>query len=737
MSEIIKPPKAWSMLADLSDVDLKSKLGKSRLISIKSYVRNGKRLYCGIAVQDAISALSWTANMTPANLRQSVQAASGRLISLDAFWDANANELRCAGVWIKNAEGWKWNFDVDLSPSAITSALNKDKAKLTCLRVYQRPGGSDQKPPMASVEKYCAIWIQDDGHPWDWDPDIAVPALGLRLDDDGGRLVSIDDHGPDTWSPTAEKVAAVWWKNDSGAVWFWNIGLDAAALQKEFPKFCSYGLDVVPAGPVQFASIMCQFPKQPDVSEANLISFSGSGAGTFRDDLWQNIDWQFQQQNLTATAVTYTSAVMFSAAEGGWCWWSGNFKAGQTIMGLPFTIAANGGNSASGTWGVSNAPKVGVFCLRADDGGGKQQELLAQARITQNGFSTPANLPIAWPVFLGLQLPVEVVKLTNGKHWVTVAAQICNGTNLDLTVTNAYVRLRDQSNVLHEAYFTDKLTIDQDASGSFLNAPVVGAVVASPVPLPKFYDGFEVPAGFTSGKLKVLANVKFSGPLACYGDTREVTVVAAPVTALTRLPYDKPVVTGGSNGPYRWHWGNGVGGTSFNAHSYPEHRYSYDLGVFDAQNKTLKPGGDPLQNADYYCWQQSILAMDPGVVQFVDDSHPDNVGNQGNVNSNLANVVVIFNNDKNLYQFYAHLSQGSAIDKNGKKLKKGDLVQAGDLIGKVGNAGDSSEPHLHVGISRRDAEGFLRSLPMSFNKIKDGAGNVVSGVPVDGEFYAS
>jgi len=732
MSEIIKPPTKWAPLLDLSAIDLKNALGNQRLISIKSYIRNNKRVYAGIAVQDGISGLSWTGSMKYADLKQMVNQANGRLITLDAFWDTGANELRCAGAWIKNTQGWKWDFNVDMTPSAITGVLEKDKGKLTCLRVYTRPTNPQQQPPISFEEKYCAIWIQDDGHPWNWDPDIDPSALGLKLDDQDGRLVSIDSH-----APNSGHVAAVWWKNDTGAVWFWNVGLDAAALIKEFPKFCSYGLDVVSAGTAQYASIMCQFPKKPDPNEASLIAFSGSGAVTLLNSLFESISWKFQQQNLTAASVAYKNAVMFAAAEGGWCWWSADFvnPAGQTIFGLPLTLAASGSYSGGGGWQVTNNPKFGVFFLRAEDGTGKHQELVAQAPLSMAGFPTPAKLSTAWPVFLGLQAPVESVKLTNGKTWVTVAGQICNGTNQILTITNVHVRLRDQSVILHEASFTGNLTIDVDNTGKFLSPSVVGPVVGSNAPLPKFYDGFAVPASFTSGKLKVVANVKFGGALDCYGDTRELTVVPAPVTTMAHLPYGAAPST-----PFaglRWHWGNGVGGTGFNAHSTPEHRYCYDIVIWDAQNHSLKPGGDQFTNKDFYCWSQPILAMGAGTVIFVDDSNDDNKGRGGNVNNNSANMVVVQSLDKKLYYVYVHLHKGGALNKNNQKVKVGDSVNAGDKIGEMGNTGDSSEPHLHVGIYTLDANGFLRSLPMSFNKIKDGSGNVVSGVPADDNFYSS
>jgi len=41
------------------------------------------------------------------------------------------------------------------------------------------------------------------------------------------------------------------------------------------------------------------------------------------------------------------------------------------------------------------------------------------------------------------------------------------------------------------------------------------------------------------------------------------------------------------------------------------------------------------------------------------------------------------------YAFYAHLQPGSL------RVKKGDRVRRGQVVGLVGNSGNSTEPHLH------------------------------------------
>jgi len=70
------------------------------------------------------------------------------------------------------------------------------------------------------------------------------------------------------------------------------------------------------------------------------------------------------------------------------------------------------------------------------------------------------------------------------------------------------------------------------------------------------------------------------------------------------------------------------------------------------------------------------------------------------------------------YLLLNHLKKDSII------VKPGDRVKTGDLIGRVGNSGSTSEPHLHIHHQRQDPTQtlmpiFAEGLPLYF---KDMAG---------------
>ena len=127
-------------------------------------------------------------------------------------------------------------------------------------------------------------------------------------------------------------------------------------------------------------------------------------------------------------------------------------------------------------------------------------------------------------------------------------------------------------------------------------------------------------------------------------------------------------------------------------------RFAIDWVKIDDGNKTFK--GDSLKNESYYAEGVDALAVANGTVVEVKDSIPENVpgANSRAVPITLETVGgnhVIIDIGGGYYAFYAHLKPGSL------KVKLGDKVTRGQVIGHVGNTGNSTEPHLHFQVCDR------------------------------------
>lgn len=125
-------------------------------------------------------------------------------------------------------------------------------------------------------------------------------------------------------------------------------------------------------------------------------------------------------------------------------------------------------------------------------------------------------------------------------------------------------------------------------------------------------------------------------------------------------------------------------------------RYAIDLAPSDTDGKIFKKSGNTLE--DYYGFGQEVFSPANGKVIEVANGHPDN-----EINGKLAYGFFKFINNPKLasgnyividhlngeVSLLAHLNDGSIT------VEVGQTVNAGDLIGKIGNSGDSTYPHLH------------------------------------------
>lgn len=107
--------------------------------------------------------------------------------------------------------------------------------------------------------------------------------------------------------------------------------------------------------------------------------------------------------------------------------------------------------------------------------------------------------------------------------------------------------------------------------------------------------------------------------------------------------------------------------------------------------------GDGTQNEQYFAFGAEVRSATDGKVVSVRDGMPNETPNQPVVNVHRPedvpgnNVVVLVR--PGVYAHYVHLIPGS-ID-----VTVGDTVKRGEPIGKLGNTGNSSQPHLHFQLS--------------------------------------
>jgi hypothetical protein len=145
-------------------------------------------------------------------------------------------------------------------------------------------------------------------------------------------------------------------------------------------------------------------------------------------------------------------------------------------------------------------------------------------------------------------------------------------------------------------------------------------------------------------------------------------------------------------------------------------RYAIDwVKVRSVGGKITTCSGDESVNTSYFCYNASVYAVAPGKIVAVLDGIPENVPHAGKlaIGLNAHNVAgnhVVEDLGGGRYALYAHLRPGSLT------VKAGDRISAGQVLGKVGNSGNSTEPHLHMHIV--DGPSFLAAngLPYEFTR---------------------
>ena len=121
-------------------------------------------------------------------------------------------------------------------------------------------------------------------------------------------------------------------------------------------------------------------------------------------------------------------------------------------------------------------------------------------------------------------------------------------------------------------------------------------------------------------------------------------------------------------------------------------RFAIDWMKLDEAGRMVN--GDASKVENYVDYGAEVLAVADGTVvetlNTLDEQLPGKLPDPATITlQNIDGNHVVIDIGNGMYAFYAHLQKGSVL------VKKEQLVKRGQVLGKLGNTGNTSAPHLH------------------------------------------
>ena len=172
--------------------------------------------------------------------------------------------------------------------------------------------------------------------------------------------------------------------------------------------------------------------------------------------------------------------------------------------------------------------------------------------------------------------------------------------------------------------------------------------------------------------------------------------VVAPIEVSAGVPTIGPPLAGtgwvalnGCCEPMGVHRGTGL---PVNGKIYFAQRFAIDWMKLDDAGRMVN--GDASKVENYVDYGAEVLAVADGTVvetlNTLDEQVPGKLPDPATITlENVDGNHVVIDLGKGLYAFYAHLQKDSVL------VKEGQHVKLGQVLGKLGNTGNTSGPHLH------------------------------------------
>lgn len=189
-------------------------------------------------------------------------------------------------------------------------------------------------------------------------------------------------------------------------------------------------------------------------------------------------------------------------------------------------------------------------------------------------------------------------------------------------------------------------------------------------------------------------------------------------TRPSSVPFRVPL-----DGPVTMAWGGET--AEVNYHVFlPDQRWAYDL-VVTREGKSFHRDGADVR--DYYSYGLPVLAPAAAVVFAAHDGEPNAAlrGWRWGL-AGLGNYVGLEVAPAQ-YLFVGHLQPGSV------QVAVGERVTAGQVLGRVGNSGNSSGPHVHLHLQDTRERYFGEGIPFYFHRYRHDGRVIERGMPTGGE----
>jgi murein DD-endopeptidase MepM/ murein hydrolase activator NlpD len=113
---------------------------------------------------------------------------------------------------------------------------------------------------------------------------------------------------------------------------------------------------------------------------------------------------------------------------------------------------------------------------------------------------------------------------------------------------------------------------------------------------------------------------------------------------------------------------------------------------------------------DYNVFGKEVLAPGDGTISQVIDGSIDVLPGEKDRSVGVGNAIII-DHLNGEYSLLCHFKHSSI------KVKVGDEVKQGDIIGLCGNTGNTSQPHVHFNLQDNSLMHKAKALPAQFKEI--------------------